>query len=421
MAIIGSGLGGTLLALQLLQSQNPTHTPVIYESRPEGYPQGQHISLAPNAMRILSHIPGLIPKLQNLGFEYEKLHFRNSNGGRIATFDNGGVDAYGFPAMRIHRRALLEVLTGVCEEKGVEIWYNMKLEGIQEEGQEGRVKMRFQGGEEAEADFVVGVDGLHSVVREYVAPNSASSYAGMLGVTGYLPREKLHSSVKDIELPSHFVGKTGFMAIMPSSASGDEVGFFSTMEHAETKTREEWDGLFHDKEAIRRILLERFGRRDGWCELVGQMCETAEEESLCSWPFFIAPKLPSWTSPSRRVLVMGDAAHALIPTGGLGASLAFEDAECLSRVFKHVAEQPETLDSVMGAWEAHRKERLALVQQFTNRNREIRAPGMNALLQHLKEWALWVALSFVGSDRIAGEIYGYDTKAFEEVLKDLES
>lgn len=117
---------------------------------------------------------------------------------------------------------------------------------------------------------------------------------------------------------------------------------------------------------------------------------------------------------------MGDAAHALIPTGGLGASLAFEDAECISRVLKHVTERPGSLNSAMDAWEAHRRERLELVQKFTNRNRDLRAPGMNALLQHLKEWALWVALSFVGSDRIAGEIYKYDSVAFGRILEGLE-
>lgn len=135
--------------------------------------------------------------------------------------------------------------------------------------------------------------------------------------------------------------------------------------------------------------------------------------------FFVAPPLPTWQSQSGRVLVMGDAAHALIPTGGLGASLALEDAECLHHVIRAASEESfrsSALQSGLHLWESHRRERLALVQEFTDRNRRLRAPGGIWPAQYLKEWFMWAFFKVVGSGGVAALIYGYDTEEFAKVL-----
>ncbi|KIX01300.1 uncharacterized protein Z518_09025 [Rhinocladiella mackenziei CBS 650.93] len=414
IAIIGAGLGGPALALELLKVPGITCT--IYELRPEGYEQGQHISLAPNAMRIMKHI-GVIEKLNAIGHTYEALHLCNAKGARIATFHNGHEKEYGFGAMRVHRRYVQQVLIEECKAKGVEIRHGMKLKEIREYEAKRTVEMIFTSGQTAQADFIVGVDGLHSAVRDYLAPNVEPVYAKMLGVTGFLHRNRLHSSAGRIGLPAHFIGPNAFIAIMPSDVWGNDIGFFSTMDFNEEKSREDWDKLFHDKDAIRAILRELFSTEKGWSDLVAELCDTAEEESLCSWPFFIAPPLPNWYSPSGRVLVMGDAAHAMIPTGGLGASLAFEDAECLALLLKHLAPShlnSHSLQQTLPIWEAHRQQRLALVQEFTNRNRRLRQPGGS--WQYLKEWFVWLFFKVMGRGGQAEEIYRYDTEVFAKML-----
>ena len=229
----------------------------------------------------MKHI-GVFNKLQDIGNSYEELHFRNARGGLIDTFHNGSEKDYGFTAMRIHRCHVQQVLVEECLSQGIEIRHGMKLVGIREG--EDMAELAFENGETAKAHLVIGTDGLHSVVREYIAPQSRSVYAHMLGVTGFLDRKDLHPSVRDITLPSHFVGQNGFIAVMPSNKSGEEIGFFSTMPFPEEKSRQEWNYLFEDKDGISKILEDKFCKESGWHEVIDSLVKTAKLDTLCSWP-----------------------------------------------------------------------------------------------------------------------------------------
>ena len=128
----------------------------IYELRQEGFEQGQHISLAPNALRILNNL-GVLEKLRAIGNSYEELHFRNSRGGIIGTFHNGNENDYGFEAMRIHRRHVQQILVEECLAQGINIRNGMKLTSIHEGGD--IAELTFENGETAQAQLVVGADG----------------------------------------------------------------------------------------------------------------------------------------------------------------------------------------------------------------------------------------------------------------------
>jgi 2-polyprenyl-6-methoxyphenol hydroxylase-like FAD-dependent oxidoreductase len=132
----------------------------------------------------------------------------------------------------------------------------------------------------------------------------------------------------------------------------------------------------------------------------------------------VAPWLNNWSSPDGRSLVLGDAAHAMIPTGGLGASLAFEDAECLAVAIDHMRPFNSTQKriEILHTWEAHRKVRLNLVQEFTNRNKRLRSPAGSWLGQTFKEWFVWAFIKVLGPGGAAQDIYKYDSRTFKEML-----
>ncbi|OZJ01645.1 hypothetical protein BZG36_05442 [Bifiguratus adelaidae] len=53
------------------------------------------------------------------------------------------------------------------------------------------------------------------------------------------------------------------------------------------------------------------------------------------WTLADLPVLSSWVSPSGRIALLGDAAHAMLPYLAQGAAQAIEDAATLGELFKH--------------------------------------------------------------------------------------
>ena len=108
----------------------------------------------------------------------------------------------------------------------------------------------------------------------------------------------------------------------------------------------------------------------------------------------------------------------MIATGGLGASLAFEDAECLAIAIDHMQhiESAQNRIETLKTWEAHRKDRPSLIQTFTDRNKKLRSPAGTWRMQILKEWFIWAFIKLFGPGATAQDIYKYDSSTFQEIL-----
>ncbi|KAJ9419865.1 hypothetical protein QL093DRAFT_2639662 [Fusarium oxysporum] len=120
---------------------------------------------------------------------------------------------------------------------------------------------------------------------------------------------------------------------MPSSFDGKEVEYFATLE-AKDRSREEWSQLF-----------------------------------------FSVTTLNDLKSTAGRVIVIGDAAHAIPPTGGQGAAMAFEDAETLSYVLGRIrdiclirpnGDHRSLVNEMLHKWQRHRQGRIVKVMDFTS-------------------------------------------------------
>ena len=89
----------------------------------------------------------------------------------------------------------------------------------------------------------------------------------------------------------------------------------------------------------------------------------ASDKDCLVWRASDLPTLPTWRSPSGKVLILGDAAHAILPTGAQGAAMAVEDSaalvECIGRA-THQSDIPKVLE----AFETIRKPRTDFMQRF---------------------------------------------------------
>ena len=90
----------------------------------------------------------------------------------------------------------------------------------------------------------------------------------------------------------------------------------------------------------------------------------------------VAP--PAWTT--RRVALVGDAAHATSPNMAQGAAMAVEDALVLAEML--TADQ--LVEDALAGYEQRRKDRVAWVQEQTHRRdrtRNLPAPIRNLTLR----------------------------------------
>jgi 2-polyprenyl-6-methoxyphenol hydroxylase-like FAD-dependent oxidoreductase len=138
----------------------------------------------------------------------------------------------------------------------------------------------------------------------------------------------------------------------------------------------------------------------------------------------LTPELESWMSPSGRVVLLGDAAHAIPPAAAQGSGMGFEDAETLAYVLSRLKTELEVQDSAaplpsmreyLRKWETARKERLKAVVDFTKLTAKLRLPSKWRVVQMAKEWLISAVMGFKGEEGFRW-LMGYDATS-EEVRK----
>lgn len=114
-----------------------------------------------------------------------------------------------------------------------------------------------------------------------------------------------------------------------------------------------------------------------------------------------------WLSQSARIILIGDAAHAMSPSGSQGGSTSFEDAETLALVIANTRES--LLFDMLQRWEAHRMERIRQIMTFNMITTRFRQATRNWLLQVCRDWLVWAIFKFNGPRPYAW-IFEYDSR-----------
>jgi 2-polyprenyl-6-methoxyphenol hydroxylase-like FAD-dependent oxidoreductase len=364
VAIIGAGLGGLTLALALKQQGiNAT----MYELRQPDYDFGGAIMLSPNALRVLDNLKAY-ERLQTLGYNFDTLTFMNdADYSKQGEYYFGQKEKYGYHALRIHRSVLIKELRKMVTDQGIAIQYGRKYSHIVSEDDKG-VKFAFSDGTEERAEFLIGADGIHSRVRTQIVPGIEPAYSGNLGITYAFPKEKLRLPTSDFPLPASIHGSKGAFIMAPQNADGSEI-FAGRQYKYPMQKRSGWDVLTKNTEELIRMHQGDMGE---WSDLVQSAQEQISGEaahSITIWPFHTVPKLDKWTSTCGRVIIIGDAAHAIPPTAGQGANQAFEDSFSLAILLGSLGPDVK-LTIALRKWQTYRQERvdkvLVLSTQMSN-------------------------------------------------------
>jgi salicylate hydroxylase len=320
IAIIGGGIGGLSAANAMVRDGHDVH---VFEQAPELGEVGAGVMIAPNSVRLFERL-GLRSDLERLGGRVTEGSYRRMDGsvvGPVMTSDSSGKNG----AFGMHRADLLDMLADHLPDSTVSTGH--KCVGI-EQGSE-VARLSFENGREFEADVVVAADGIHSRLREKVVEPKPPVFSGMVAYRGLVSRDLLPGWRGDVHLV--WMGEGKHFMVFPVRGGNvlNFVGFLPSDYPAE----ESWGGKGDVNQLAKAFA--------GWDPLVTQLIDQVKDPFW--WGLFDRDPLERWTS--GRLVLLGDAAHAMLPHLGQGANQAVEDGVALSALLSRAdrASAPEAL------------------------------------------------------------------------------
>jgi 2-polyprenyl-6-methoxyphenol hydroxylase-like FAD-dependent oxidoreductase len=316
--------------------------------------------LAPNGVHALRAL-GLGEVVQRAGGKVlGGLVMRNAGGRTIGRVDHDGeLERYGARSHLLVREGLTAALRHEAAAAGVRLRFGARVAGVRQQALSATV--RTEDGTELDADVVVGADGVRSRVREAVLTASGEvgpqpRWAGLLDVGG-VTRVDLPDTVQQLVF-----GRRAFFGVVVRDGLAY---WFSNLPRPAAPSREELAATSHAA-WLDLLRAEHAGDPDP----VGAVLAAARPQDVAGvWPVHDLPPLPTWHL--GRTCLVGDAAHAVAPSAGQGASLALEDAAVLARCIA-----ADTTPMLAAArYEALRKARAEKVVALGRRLSSPKAPG----------------------------------------------
>ena len=289
VAIIGAGLTGLTLSIALQQHGIKTK---IYETRPEhGSNTPGAIMLSPNGLRSLDHL-GIYPRIKSKSYSFSNGYFRNNDHKIVGEYEMGNSQRYGYDAMRIYRKVLLDELLDMAKELGVEILYSKKFSRIISESSSG-VQFLCSDSSVHKTDLLIGADGIHSTVRRHLYPEVSTIFSNIISIITAIPTSAVKFPFSPYDLPSSIHLETcGSFILAPQGAQGEEL-LLAIQQVTHERDRAGWDALLNDKENLYSLMRKDY---EEWNSSVQDALDAVEPEKIFVWPFYSVPKLESWRS-----------------------------------------------------------------------------------------------------------------------------
>jgi salicylate hydroxylase/6-hydroxynicotinate 3-monooxygenase len=344
IAVIGAGIGGLAAAALLARAGLGVK---VYEQASRFERIGAGIQMSPNAMHVLRAL-GVEPLLLSLGFQPPAWSHRVwDTGERLAdlTFGAEAEARYGAPYLLLHRGDLHAAILSAVPA-GL-ISFDKKLADIDRRGT--RVTLRFKDGSRAEADGVVGADGVHSRVREILLGPERPTFTGRVAHRTVFPAALLGGFA--VDSCTKWWGPDRHIVIYPVSRRRDEIYFVTSVPDPA------WDVESWSTQGEMAEVLDAMAGFHEDVQRVLRPCPRVHK-----WALFERDPLPRWSE--GPVVLLGDACHPMTPYMAQGAANALEDAAVLFRCLS----ENDDVAVAFRRYEATRLARTARVQLTSRQN-----------------------------------------------------
>jgi len=343
--IAGGGIGGTTAAICLARIGWQVE---ILEQAAKIEEIGAGLQISPNGARILQDI-GVMPHLAGTLFEPETIEMRiGASGRQVFSIPMRRIarERWGAPYFQIHRADLLDGLHKALAETGnAKLRVNARVTGYQANGP--KTDVILEDGTRLQCDLLVGADGLHSKVRTQMLGPDQPRFTGNVAWRAVLPAKDLGDLVPP---PSGCIwAGPGKHAVTTRIRAGTMVNFVGIVENP---------GWTHEGWKIEGTKAEALADFGGWNEMFHQII--AKAPRLYRWALYDRAPLPRWSDGSA--VLLGDAAHPMLPMMAQGAVQAIEDAFVLAReLARELALHGENGQAVPAACKAYFQARIARV------------------------------------------------------------
>lgn len=330
--IVGGGIAGLTLAIALRKSE---HELTLVEAAPEWSAIGSGIGIGPNAMAALARIgvnvDGFLAKGAAVnGWDLYSKHLL------IHQFDLLPLQRiFGYPLVCATRTDLLDSL--LAELGDVRIRLALRATRLKQDAD--AVTVGFSDGDEARYDLVVGADGISSFVRRATFGVADLRYSGTISY-----RSIVHG-MPDMDRMFEIWGEG--KRIGQSPVGNNSHYFYASLVAPQRMAS------ISPAESL-ALFQETF--RD-----IGQPFEEAFSKITSPEQLILTPinELVNHPWHDGRVVLIGDAGHALTPNLGQGGAMAIEDAVTLADLLE---EEEEELATVFSRYEEARRVRVSSVQ-----------------------------------------------------------
>jgi salicylate hydroxylase len=339
VAIIGGGIGGLTAAIALARAGVEVR---VYEAAAELREIGAGVALHPNAMRVLRAI-GVEDAVRRVAGRSEWAVTRNGLTGRLISRTSRREQGarLGIEGATAHRADLLDVLAAAVPPGAVTL--GARCVSVETVGES--AVARFADGGTAEADVIVGADGIHSAVRTALFGPDAPRFTGKICYRSVIPAAAATGTALAAD-NAQWLGPHGTIVLYP--VRGGEL--INVVCHYDD------DGYRHESWVERCEQAEVLDRYAGWHPSLLRLF--AAGDTWYKWALYDRDPIPAWTS--GRVTLLGDAAHPMLPYLGQGACQAIEDGAVLAAALAAPGAGSDPV-AALGRYERSRRPRASRV------------------------------------------------------------
>ncbi|MDT0346878.1 FAD-dependent oxidoreductase [Streptomyces litchfieldiae] len=346
--VAGGGIGGLASAAALARAGLAV---TVVERAERLADVGSGLALYPNGVAAADAIgAGLGRRIRATGHVVrpdEKRLLLDAAGKVLSEDPIGDVgQRFGAPPVFILRTALQTALAEEAVAAGTTVRLGTSVTGYDADPK--GVTVRLSDGGTLTADVLVAADGIKSVIREALLNDGPPQYRGYSSVRGRTRGSEMY--------PRPFVANGRGLQLFVAPV-GDDTMYWTAKITAPP-------GMWPAKgpAGARRALLEALA---GWHPPVVRLIEGAENDVLVT-DIHDRDPVTRWTD--GRAVLLGDAAHPMVPALGQGANMALEDAVVLAEALGSAA-SPAAADvaAALAAYEGRRVARAAKVVLHSRR------------------------------------------------------